>query len=178
MSSRLKILKEQLSFLKTHNASEAEIKELETKIARSKRGKRSRSKGSTYERTIAKKFMARFPKLDLARTPSSGGFKKSANNEDIRGDVSNLNKEVQLMLHLEAKNQVKWNLPEWIKQAKDDCPKGKMPCVVFHQSQLNKDGKRVQEADDFICMRLEDFLKVVEDKSVVKEIGDNVRNRD
>lgn len=173
MASRLKLLQEQLTFLKNHNATKQEIENVEKQIARSKRGKSSKAKGSSYERVIAKKIMDKFPVLDLARTPSSGGFQKSSNNEEIRGDISNLNSDVKFVLHIECKNHAKWNLPSWIKQANDDCPEGKIPMVVFHQQQLNEDGKRTQVAEDYVCLKLEDFLDIVQEDSVIKELLKN-----
>lgn len=175
MASRLKMLQEQLLFLQTHGAEQTEIEELEKKIARSKRGKSSKAKGSGYERTIAKVLMKRFPILDLARTPSSGGFKKSSNNTLIKGDITNLNSEVYLVLHLELKNQKTIQMEKWIKQSKEDCPEGKIPCVIFHQQQKIAEGKVVQKADDFICLPLEDFLSIVADKKIISEVDESVR---
>jgi len=52
-----------------------------------KRGKRSKRKGSSYERDIAKKFKEVY-KEDLVRTPQSGGFaKKSVKADEFRGDI-------------------------------------------------------------------------------------------
>lgn len=170
MAKRVDLLKEQLSFLQSHNASKEEIEELEKKIARSKRGKSSRSKGSSYERTIAKVLMLKFPRLDLARTPSSGGFKKKANNEEIRGDISNLNKEVQFMLHVECKNQKTVQMEKWMKQAEDDCPSNKVPTVVYHQQQKIVEGKVVVKPKDYICLPLADFINIVKPEYIVKEL--------
>jgi hypothetical protein len=166
LAKKLDLLKEQLSFLQIHNASDEEIQELELKIVRSKRGKSSRTKGASYERDVAKKFMKRFPQLDLVRTPSSGGFKKSANNKTLRGDTSNVNEDYEFMLHIEAKNQAKIQIEKWIKQAEEDCPEGKIPAVVFHKQQKIEDGKRTEKARDYICLPFEDFLEIVDDRVV------------
>lgn len=173
MGKRLKLLQEQLAFLQSHNADKAEIEELEKAIKRSKTATRSKAKGGAYESITAKRFMKRFPVLDLVKTPSSGGFKHSSNNEDIRGDVSNLNKDVVFLLHLECKNQKVIKIKDWMEQASSDCPNGKYPTVVFHIQQEVKEGKVTQKADDFICMRVEDFLKIVADEKVIKEVTNN-----
>lgn len=169
MGKRLKLLQEQLLFLQTHNASKEEIEDIEAKIVRSKRSTKSKAKGGAFESKVAKIIMKRFPSLDLVKTPSSGGFKHSSNNEEIRGDVSNLNKEVVFMLHLECKNQKTIKMKEWLKQAESDCPKGKIPTVIFHQQQEIEDGKVVQKSEEFICMKLSDFLGVVDEKKVAKK---------
>ena len=166
---KIDLLKDKLLFLKSHNCSKEEIAEVEKKIEQSKRGRRSKSKGSTYERTVAKIIMDRFPVLDLVRTPSSGGFQKSSNNTSLRGDVSNVNEEVEFLLHIEAKNQKTLKLKDWLKQSQEDCPAGKIACVTFHLQQEIKEGKVTQKADDFICLRLSDFLKAVDEESLIKK---------
>ena len=171
MASKLDLYKEQLAFLINVNAPVEKIEEIEEKIKRCKRGKKSRSKGSNYERTLAKKLMDAYPELDLARTPSSGGFKKQASNDIIRGDISNLSKEYEFLLHIEAKNQAKLKLQDWLKQAMDDCPAGKIPTVIFHQGQIIEDGKRVQEAEDYICLPLRDFISIVNKQAIIKKVN-------
>ena len=172
MGKRLKLLQEQLVFLIDHNASAEEIAEMEGKIKRSKVSTRSKAKGGAFESKVAKIIGKRFPELDLVKTPSSGGFQHSSNNQEIRGDISNLNKEVTFMLHIEAKNQKVIKMKDWLKQAQSDCPKGKIPSVVFHQQQEIKEGKVVVSSAEYICMGLHDFLELVDEKKVVKK---NVR---
>ena len=53
----------------------------------SKRGKRSKNKGSTYERKLANYFKEKLG-ITLTRTPQSGGFAKKFNkSEDFKGDI-------------------------------------------------------------------------------------------
>lgn len=137
------VLKSQLLFLQCHNGDPKDIEELERKIIASKKGSKSKRKGGNYERDVKKIFSTKYPKLELVRTPMSGGFQKATNNKSLRGDVSNVNEDFDFKLHLECKDQATWKLKDWIKQANEDCPKDKVPCVIFHQAQKNEDGKRV-----------------------------------
>ena len=122
-------------------------------LKKSRRGKNSKVKGAQYERLIAKKFEERYG-LKLVRTPQSGGFAKSKteNNDRFRGDIVPLDKEVNLKFHIECKNHKKWNLPEWIDQAKNDCPKEKIPIIIF---------KRFNSSENYVTMSLEDFFNLV-----------------
>jgi hypothetical protein len=123
-----------------------------------KRGKRSRNKGSSYERTIAKKF-AEVYGVELVRTPQSGGFvKNSLKAEDFRGDIVPADSTIKLVLHVECKNTQKWTLPQWLKQAESDCPEGKVPVVVFHQHNSSK---------DYVCLSLSDFMSLVPKKKII-----------
>ena len=160
-----------LLVMKQNNWTKEEYEEvidsLEEKIQLSKRGKSSKLKGASYERVIAKKFKEKFG-IELKRTPMSGGFSKgSSKADDFRGDITVVDKGVDFKLHLECKDHKAWSLPSWIRQAKDDCPQDRIPVVVFHRRQLNKDGKRVQEAGDYISMSLEDFLEVVDPSKII-----------
>lgn len=119
---------------------------------RQKLGRRSRNKGSNFERDVAKKFKAYYG-FELVRTPQSGGFaKKSAKADDFRGDIVPADEDLVLNLHIECKNSKSWSLPSWFAQAESDCPKGKKPCVIFHKHGTSK---------DYIALSLEDFFKLV-----------------
>lgn len=134
------------------------ITELQELIEASKLGSMKRRKGSTYERTIAKKIKEQVG-IDLTRTPQSGGFaKKSEKAEDFRGDIVCLDKDIHLNVHIECKDHKTWKPKDWYKQAKSDCPEGLVPIVIMHQAQENKEGKRVREAEDFVMLSLQDFL--------------------
>lgn len=123
-----------------------------------KRGKRSRRKGGDYERLLAKVFGKKYD-VELKRTPQSGGFaKKSDRADDYRGDITIVDNKQMLKLHIEAKNQQTWKLKDWISQAESDCPKGRVPIVVFHQHNTSK---------DYVCVSLEDFLDLVPRSKVV-----------
>lgn len=123
-------------------------------------GKLSKNKGSNYERTIAKKFKD-FYNVELTRTPQSGGFaKKSKKADDFRGDIVSVNKDVDLLIHIECKNHKNWALPSWIKQATDDCPNNKIPVVIFHQHNTS---------NDYITLKLEDFFNLANKEKIIKE---------
>ena len=143
------------------------IEDLEQKIKNSKRGKSSKNKGANYERTIAKIFKEKLG-VELKRTPQSGGFAKdSSKGDEFRGDIVSVDDTIDFKLHIECKDQATWSLPAWIKQAIEDCPEGKVPIVVFHRRQKNKDGKRIQEAGDYVVLSLEDFLDIVDKDKIV-----------
>lgn len=125
-----------------------------------KRGKKAKRKGNSYERIIAKKFQEKYG-VELKRTPQSGGFaKKSEKADDYRGDITIVDTKQTLALHIECKNCKTLSLPKWLKQAEDDCPDGRTPIVVFHQHNTSK---------DFVCLSLDDFLKLVEKDKVIKK---------
>ena len=125
-----------------------------------RRGKNAKAKGGSYERTIAKKFQARYG-VELKRTPQSGGFaKKSDLADDYRGDITIVNPKKVLALHIECKNQKTWSLPAWLKQAEEDCPKDRTPIVVFHKYATQK---------DYVCLSLDDFLSLVDVDKVIKD---------
>ena len=127
-----------------------------------KKGKRSKTKGSSYERNIATKFKIVYSE-DLTRTPQSGGFsKKSDRADDFRGDIVCLNPDVNMKLHVECKNSKTWSLPKWFEQAESDVPKGKVPVVVFHKHGTSK---------DYIALSLEDFFSLVPKDVIFEEVN-------
>lgn len=131
-----------------------------TKELNSKRGKRSKNKGSSFERTVAKKFKEAYGE-ELVRTPQSGGFaKKSTKADEFRGDITILDEDKELRLHIECKNAKTWSLPKWFEQAESDCPEGKSPVVVFHKHNTSK---------NYIALSLDDFLKLVPKENIVLE---------
>ncbi len=126
-----------------------------------KKGKRSKTKGSNFERDVAKKFKSVYNE-DLTRTPQSGGFsKKSEKADDFRGDIVCLNPNVDMQIHVECKNAKTWSLPKWFEQAESDVPKGKIPVVVFHKHGTSK---------DYIALSLEDFFSLVPKDKLFKEV--------
>lgn len=143
-------------------------KELTQKVALSKRGRSSKAKGANYERTI-KKILKDKLGIDLERTPQSGGFAKSKNLKSVKGDLNSLDDTIDFRLHIECKNHKSWSIKEWWKQATEDCPNGKLPILIMHRGQENKDGKRVQEAEDFVFLRLVDFLDLVDKTKIIGE---------
>ncbi|MBP3888493.1 MAG: hypothetical protein J6F30_12760 [Cellulosilyticum sp.] len=130
----------------------AEVKDESKKELYSKRGKRAKRKGASYERLIADLFQKAFG-VELKRTPQSGGFaKKSTLADDYRGDITIVNDRLKMKLHIECKNHKTWNLKKWLIQANSDCPKGRTPIVVFHEFNTSR---------DYVTLSLEDFLKLV-----------------
>ena len=125
-----------------------ELECLKSQLKASKRGKSSRNKGATYERTIAKKFNKKY-NVELTRTPQSGGFaKKSKKADDFRGNIVTVDKDLDMLLHIECKHHKTWAMKDWLKQANSDCPKGKIPVVIMHQLQEIKEGKVVTNSED------------------------------
>lgn len=122
------------------------------------RGKGAREKGASYERKVAKILEERTG-IKLERTPLSGGFAKSNTSSALKGDINTIDPTVDLHLHIECKNQKKWALRSWYKQAESDCPKDKKPIVVFHEDR----GK------DFVMIELGDFLQLVPTWKIVEK---------
>ena len=130
------------------------------KEQRKKLGRRSKAKGSNFERDVAKRFKDHYDE-ELTRTPQSGGFaKKSTKADEFRGDIVALDNNVDLLLHIECKNAKSWSLPAWLNQAESDCPKGRIPCVIFHKHGTSK---------NYISLSLEDFFKIVPKEMIIKK---------
>lgn len=158
-------------YMKAHKLSreeyEKELENIQAEIEKSKKGKRSKVKGSNYERKIAKIFKEKL-NVDLVRTPLSGGFMKRAEEHSLKGDLTCLERDKQFILHVECKDHKTWKLKEWINQAEEDCPKDKIPIIVFHKHQEIENGKRVEKADDYVCLKLDDFLKIVDKNKIIR----------
>ncbi len=169
--SRRKMLQEQIEFLEEHDPNNEKIRELKEALKKSKKGRRSRRKGSNYERKV-KALLKEWIDIDLERTPLSGGFAKGKNLKSVKGDLNTLDEDINFLLHIECKDQLKWAIKSWWKQAVDDCPKEKIPLIFLHQNQENKDGKRVQEAEDFVFIRAEDFFRLVDRNKIIKYKGE------
>lgn len=164
MAKRLKqsdLLKDKIAFLKKNGGDKEEIDSLESKLKVSKRSKRNKDKGREYEAEVRDKFNSRFPMFQLRRTQQSGGAHKDLQHETLRGDICNFS-ESDFPFHLECKNQATWSLPAWIKQAEEECIPGKIPVVIFKQQQKIKDGKVIQKKDNFVCIKLDNFLDIFE----------------
>lgn len=145
-----------------------EIASLEKKIQYSKRGKSSKAKGGDYERKIAKIFKDKLG-IELVRTPLSGGFQKNSKATNIKGDISNIDDRKNFNLHIECKNHATWAVPKWIEQSESDCPDSKVPIVVMHRRQKNKDGQRVQDSGDYVVLNLFDFLEIVNYNKIIQD---------
>ncbi len=81
--------------------------------------KASRDKGSRGEREVAAIF--RDAGFDADRVPNSGGLR-------IKGDLYG-----NLPAHIEVKRCERLKLPEWLRQAEDECD-GRVPVVAFRQN--------------------------------------------
>jgi Holliday junction resolvase len=78
-----------------------------------------RSKGARGEREVAT--ILRQYRLPAVRTPNSGGL-------HIRGDLTGVSG-----WHFEVKRQETIRLPQWLRQAADECGDA-VPVVAFRQS--------------------------------------------
>lgn len=146
---------------------EKELAELRRFIAASKQGKSSRLKGGEYERKVARKFKSAYG-INLVRTPLSGGFHKDKNVDSFKGDLNFVGEPNEnFKLHIECKNQKTLKITEWWKQTISDCPEGDIPTLIFHLFQKIVEGKVVTNNEDFILMRLDDFLSIVERGNIV-----------
>ena len=129
------------------------IKEKEEKKARSRRGRSARAKGASFERTIAKLLQEKYD-IEFTRTPMSGGFAKNKDNsEGFKGDIVPVDKKVNLNIHVECKSQKTWKMRDWLKQAKEDCPKDKTPLVI---------AREFGTPNIFVTMPIEGFFALVE----------------
>lgn len=121
----------------------------------------SRPKGAKYELVIAKVFMKWFGGI-WRRTPLSGGWAKGE-GFDVPGDLVCT---IPQPFHVECKNREGWDLTdlitginprgsisivEWWKQSMRECPKGKVPLLIFRRNHL---------ADNLLMMKEEDFIKL------------------
>ena len=139
----------------------AELTDIRPLIQKSIKGRTSKQKGGEFERQVARSFGNTFD-IELVRTPQSGGFVKNSDKaDDFRGDIVPVERNIKLQLHLECKNQKTWKIPEWYRQAKEDCPKGKIPLVVFHKHNSN---------ENFVHLSLEDFLSIIDKSKIIKEV--------
>lgn len=104
-----------------------------------------RTKGSSFERNIAK-ILSAWSGIELRRTPLSGGWAKG--NPEVAGDLVSVDPEQSFRYHVECKNSEAWSWEQilnskkisgpifksWWKQAYDECPKGKIPVLVFSKA--------------------------------------------
>jgi hypothetical protein len=147
-----------------------DLAKLREDLILSKRGRGSKNKGANYERVIAQVFKEGYD-LDLVRTPQSGGFAKKSNKADeFRGDIITVDKDIELLLHIECKDQKTWNLKDWLRQANEDCPKGKVPLVIMKKANTLNPGQKGNQ-QNLVVIDLDDFMKLVpKDKIARKKV--------
>lgn len=68
-----------------------------------------------------------------------------------QGDAHVLVKD-GVRFHIETKRQERVQLPMWLRQAKDEAPKGAVPVVVFRQSR----------GEWYACLPLDDLLRLAQ----------------
>jgi hypothetical protein len=157
--------------LDNHRATPEQKEKLESlqKELKSKIGRSSKNKGANYERNLAKLFNEAY-RIELKRTPQSGGFaKKSSKADDFRGDIITVDKDINLKLHIEAKNHKKANINGWLKQANDDCPEGKIPIVIWHKENTNPKVGEQGNQQDLVLIDLKDFFRLVPKANIIEE---------
>ena len=101
-------------------------------------------KGKRFERDVAKQLNKAF-NTNVRRTPMSGGM-------SIKGDIIDINPDSILSeFHFECKNQEKLNIWKALAQSRSDCPRRKIPLVVF-----TKNHER-----DFVTIEFNDFINLL-----------------
>lgn len=108
-----------------------------------KAGKKAKTKGANFERTLVKNFQdwwcKTYPDAQFARTPRSGGS-ELADGWSLAGDIAC--NDPKFPFHIEAKNQEAWDLEQvvqqkgivldqWWKQCTKESKKSYIPLLVF-----------------------------------------------
>ena len=99
--------------------------------------------------------------LEFVRRPISCGFdinKQTA--EGFRGDIVPADSNADFVLHIECKNTQTIQIKKWWEQATSDCPKGRVPSIVYLMHTEGKQPKRM------ITLEMKDFLELAGDKLV------------
>lgn len=118
---------------------------------RSGGGKKSKRKGANFEATIAKLFSAYYG-CSVRRTPGSGGW-STVGGFGPAGDLVFADRRAPY--HVEAKRHENWDIADlitgvrsadttatnsiekWWTQTTRDCPKGKIPMLIFARNSAN-----------------------------------------
>lgn len=138
------------------------LKKVKTKKERSAAARKSKTKGSSYERRIAKRFSA-WSGERLSRTPQSGGW-HGAGDYGVAGDLVCARKSFPF--HIECKKREGWHLEDliigvrssvtsngvlaWWAQTLRTCPPNKLPTLIFARNHM----------PDLIMMRRVNFQKL------------------
>jgi len=111
---------------------------------RSRAGKRAKAKGSSFERRIAKS-LGDWWETKFYRTPQSGGSYLKEGYE-LAGDVATPAEDFRF--HVECKNQEclgkfhnflvseKAAVWKWWEQCQSDCPKDRVPLLIFTKNHM------------------------------------------
>lgn len=83
--------------------------------------------------------------------------------------IKDINYRNPLNLYLICKDHSTWAVPKWIEQSESDCAEGKIPIVVMHRRQKNKDGQRTQESGDYVVLNLFDFMEIVNYNKIIEK---------
>ena len=126
-------------------------------------GKTSRRKGASYERVVAQ-LLKTFWGEEFRRTPLSGGWSKKT----ITGDIIPVDRpKDNFPFSIECKNQKSVSIPAWLSQAKSDCPKTKLPLLMFHLC---------RDTDEYVCLKASDFCYLIKDFIEASREKDNRYN--
>lgn len=146
------------------------------------RGKGAKTKGSSFERKIAK-ILSEWGNVELKRTPQSGGFAKEGNS--YRGDINTINNEDFFIFNIECKNQEVWSLDQlfndgcilfsFFEQCIGDTSDNKVPLLIFtrnhqpiycltHKSiydiMFNRNNIKKIIFDNFVIFKLDELIKL------------------
>jgi hypothetical protein len=101
-----------------------------------------RTKGMGFERTISK-IMSTYTGLELRRTPLSGGWAGS-DRSGFKGDIQDITGSGDFCFSIECKKVEGWTfndlfnekniIMKWWDQCSKQCPKGKIPLLVFSKN--------------------------------------------
>lgn len=137
-------------------------------------GKKSKRKGASFEKTIAKIFAAYYG-CRVFRTPGSGGW---ATSHDFgpRGDLVFTHKRINKLLHVECKKRELWDLSDlltgmrenssidnWWAQTVRDCGK-KIPMLIFARNRIKSGKNETMGTPPLVMMRMSD-LSMLESKA-------------
>lgn len=135
--------------------------EQDIKIKRSQLAKRSKRKGSSFEREVASLFESKLG-VKFARTPQSGGFAKNkiARSKDFTSDIISLDDKFDTRFHVECKNTKQLSVVPWLEQMERDVPKNRIPVLIFHRFNTNK---------NYVVLDIEQFFELVPKENIFVE---------
>lgn len=149
MRARMRALSGRSGRSKPAAEADTRLETVRAKKSRSEAARRSKTKGSTYERRIAAKFGA-WCGEKLRRTPQSGGW-HGGEAHGVSGDL--ICDNPKFPFHIECKKREGWTLEDliigvrsgitdtrsilgWWNQTLRTCPRGKEPMLVFSRNRV------------------------------------------